>query len=142
MPPFAVNAPVKVVVPVTAKVPPSEVAPLPTVRVAVPAMLVLPLKLVVPATLSVPPRLVAPVPTFKVLEPLMLVAPFKVTPPVPVENVVAPVWLMLPLKVAPTAVRLPLPSILATRTLELFLKLIISCPLAPWITAATVELRA
>lgn len=59
MPPLVVNKPVSVLVPVTANVPPSDVAPVPTLSVFVPVIEVLPFKLTAPV-----PVLVVPVPVW------------------------------------------------------------------------------
>ena len=58
IPPLAVNNPVNVEMPVTAKVPPNEVAPVPT------------LKVFAPVTLAEPFKLTAPVPVLNVPVPL------------------------------------------------------------------------
>ena len=99
-----------VVAPVTPNVPPSIVAPFPTVRVLPSATLTFSLNVVAPLTANVPPSVVAPFPTVIVLPAATLTLSFNVvvpatvkllpSPAIPdvdnVDKVVAPVTAIVP----------------------------------------------
>ena len=92
MPPLAFTLPVRVEIPVTPKVPPKAVAPVPTLKVLLPLTEVAPLRVSVPVPVET-----VPVPDWEIL-------PASVKPPVPAARVAAepvPATLKLPVWAVP-----------------------------------------